>query len=118
MKVRCTPIVDKEVGAASRDAMDWLASVLEAALVNESFGGGVDQFMVVAVAAYEDPGKDQEFIRFNTLCTLYEDPVTHESVQLLSVALPIGYQQLRAFEPGNLRKFIATTLVETLKKAQ
>ena len=72
----------------------------------------------VPVAAYEDPGKDQEFIRFNTLCTLYEDPVTHESVQLLSVALPIGYQQLRAFEPGNLRKFIATTLVETLKKAQ
>ena len=116
MRVRCTSIVDKDVGAPSTEAMNWLNSVLEPALLDRSFGEGVEQFMVVAVGVHEDPSKDEEIVRSNTLCTRYKDPFTKKTVKLLSIALPIGYKRLRAFAPEHLRRFIVESLLEALEK--
>src|SRR6267378_45404 len=115
MRVRCTSIVDKDVGPRATDAMNWLNSVLEPALVDRSFGDGVEQFLVIAVAVYEDQSKDDEIVGSNTLWTKYKDPFTKKTVKVLSVALPIGLNRLQAFESAHLRRFIVETLLRALE---
>src|ERR1051325_2096461 len=104
MKVRCTSVVDKEVWSASTDAMNWLGGLLASILADQTFGDGIDQFMVVAVGIHENPADDEKTVQSNTGWTRYKDQFTGQQVRLLSVGLPIGYRRMRAFDQVNLRR--------------
>jgi hypothetical protein len=118
MRVRCTSIVDKDVSGSSTDAMNWLSSVLEPLLVDQDFGDGVDQLMVVAVGVHPEQAKDAEIVQSNTRWMRYADPFTRKNVRLLSIALPVGYQRLRALEPHFLRRYVVQSLFEVLENSR
>ncbi len=113
MKIRCTSCALENVSDVISKATIPMEDEFDKVFSELSYGGEVDQFLAVAIAAgsLED---NQEYFKEHNRSGTYKHPITKEKVKFISFALPFTEEEMKGVNDKEFSKLFCNALKEKL----
>lgn len=112
--MRVTSVTSSEVGELICNVTVALENELKPIFANDSYGGGVDQFVVVVVAVDSDTSVNEKFCKSHNRAGTDRHPITGEKVKYISVALPFDPQIIELMTEDQVRLAVCASLTSRL----
>jgi hypothetical protein len=110
MQLRVTSVTGEDVAALFRDATVDLETALARHFAGRDYGGGIDQFVVVAVSVDSDAAENERFCGPYNKVGSYKSLVTGERVRYISFACALDPAAAIRMSEGQVAAAICKSL--------
>jgi len=115
MRFRVTSVAGEENGAFLNEATVKLEDWLNASLSDGNFGGGVDQFTIVAISVDEEASENIRWSNAHNKTGRVKSPFTKEPVRYVSSAVLLPPSSVISKAPHAFLSYFCSAIIERLK---
>lgn len=116
MEVRWTCDTSPEVGSLLGRATIELQEALTPLFRERSYGGGVDQLVVMVVSVDSDPSENIKICERHNKVGSYKHPITSERVKYIGLALSFDPASIEGETDDQVRRLLCTALIGRLQE--
>ena len=116
MRVRVTSISWSEVAAKVRSVTSEMEAALGPFFKDASFGGGVEQLMIVLVSASSDEDENDRIGKGYDGVRTRRNPLTNESTKSFGFGVQIRPEVLSGLDADGLRQFVRQSILMRIEQ--
>jgi hypothetical protein len=116
MQVKVVSIVAEDLAPLFREVTSSLEDALCPAFASKTYGGGIEQFSVFAVAVDPDESINAKFCAGYNKAGRYSHPLTHSIIRYISVALPFNPEAIATLTSEQVCWQLCESLIMRLEK--
>ena len=114
MKMTFTGVTSSEVSDLISNVAVAFENKLKPIFVNTTYGGGVDNFVVVIVSVSSNISENEKFCKSHNRVGTDSHPVTGEKIRYVSVALPFDPELIESRTGDQVREDVCVALKNRL----